>query len=155
MLVTPVLAPYLRGGLLKELGWAAERLSGVALCGEVSDPHAYESALWTIEAASKVLAKIGDCASDRQHAVALSRDDHPYLVYRALKSQLAIASERARDEAVEGQGARPSVSGELAAAVSMLRGEIAHSVTAKREAKLSGSTLSERVIPTRAQRARR
>jgi len=152
--VSPALANDLRSGLLKELGAAAERLSGLALCGEVGDRHAYESALWTIEAAHKVLAKIGEGPLDRHYAVALSRNDHPYLVYRALKSQLTVARERAQDEAAEGRSARTAVSSELAAAVSALRREIVHSVTAKREAKLSGSPLGERVIPVHPSRGR-
>lgn len=152
--MTPSLACHLRSGLLKELGEAAERLSALTTCGEVSDRNAFESALWTIAAARKLLARIGEHASDRRHPVALSRNDHPYLVYRALKSQFVAASERAQDEAAEGRSARAEVSRELAAAVSTLREQVVHSTSAKREARLSGSPLGERVIPIHAGRIR-
>src|SRR5262245_54640860 len=82
MLVTPALAPYLRRGLLNEMGAAAQRLSELALCGKMTDPRGYEAALWTIEATRTVLAKIGDGMSEKTYAVALSRDDHPYIVYK-------------------------------------------------------------------------
>lgn len=154
MLVTPSLAPYLRRGLLKELGSAAERVSVLALSDEVRDRRAYEAALWTMDAARKLLGRVGESSPSTDYSVTLSREDHPYIVYRALKSQVAAASGRAQDEAAEGRGSRATVSSELAAAVSALRGEIAHSTRARREAKLCGSPLSERVIPARVGRIR-
>lgn len=149
MLVTPALTPHLRRGLLREMGEAAKRLSELAAWDEVSDRDEYEAALWTIGAARKVLAKIGERESHNAYAVALSHDDHPYLVYKALKSQSPQTGERAQEGHSEGRSrSRTDPSGELAAAVSALREEIAHSVTARREAKLSGPLGQERfVIP--------
>ncbi|HTZ88386.1 MAG TPA: hypothetical protein VMB05_17105 [Solirubrobacteraceae bacterium] len=154
ILVTPTLAPYLRKGLLKEMGAAADRLSELALCGEVTDRRTHESALWTIEATRKVLAKIGECPPEKPYAVALSRNDYPFIVYKALRSQFAAANARAQDEAVEGRSSRATVSNELASAVSALRVAITHSVTAKREAKLSGAPIKERIIPASVGRTR-
>jgi hypothetical protein len=154
MLVTPALAPYLRRGLLQEMGEAATRLSELAAWDEVGDRSEYEAALWTIGAARKVLAKIGDREPRSAYTVALSRDDHPYLLYKALKSQSMAAVERSQGGHTEGRSrSRPSASGELAAAVSALRGEIAHSVSARREAKLSDPL--GRVSTPRLHRARR
>ncbi len=154
MLVTPAVAPHLRRGLLKQMGVATERLSALATGGEIGDRRGYESALWTIDATRKVLAKIGDRAPESPSSVVLLRDDHPYIVYKALKSQLA-AGGRAGGEAAEG-GRPRAASSELAAAVSVLLAAISHSATAKREAKLSGAPARERVIappPTRRGRA--
>lgn len=155
MVVTPVLASYLRRGLLAEIGFAADRLSQLVLGGEVTDEHAYQSALWTIDAARDVLAKIGHTDPGRPFGVTLSSEDSPFVVYRALKAQLSAAVTRAQDEATEGRIGRARVDSELTAVVGSLRAYISRSPLARREARMSGSPGDERIIASHAGRTGR
>lgn len=152
--LSPTLAAHLRRGLLKEQGFAAERLSQLALSGEIDDEGAYESTLWTIAAAQKVLARLGLSASRSPAAVRLTKDDHPLLVYKALRARLEIEVVRAEERAIEGRPDRASVDSELESAVSALRLHLSSSARTAREAKLSGSVGETRIIASRAERFR-
>jgi hypothetical protein len=155
MVVTPAIASYLRRGLLTEMGFASDRLSQLVLGGEVTDDPAFQSALWTIDAARDVLAKIGHTDPGKPFGVTLSSEDSPFVVYRALKAQLAAAVTRAQDEAAEGRIGRARVDSELTAVVSSLRAYISRSPLARREARMSGSTSKERIIASPAGRTGR
>lgn len=152
--LSPTLAAHLRSGLLKEQGLAAERLSQLALSGEIDDEDAYESTLWTIAAAQRVLARIGLSASRSSGAVQLTRDDHPLLVYKALRARLEIEVVRAEGRAIEGRRDRASVDSELEGVVSSLRMHLGSSARTAREAKLSGSIGDTRIIASRVDRSR-
>lgn len=152
--VSPKLAAHLRRGLLKEQGFAAERLAQLALSGEIDDEGAYESTLWTIAAAKKVLMKIGLSASRSSGAVQLAKDDHPLLVYKALRAQLEIEVVRAEERAIEGRSDRATVDSELESVVSALRVHLSNSAGTTREARLSGSVGETRIIASRPRRSR-
>jgi hypothetical protein len=155
LVLSPTLAAHLRQGLLKQQGFAAERLAQLALSGEVHDEDAYDSVLWTIAAAKKVLVEIGLSASRSAGAVQLSKDDHPLLVYKALRAQLEIEVVRAEDRAIEGRPDRATVDSELENVVSALRVHLSNSVSARREARLSGSVGETRIIASRVGHHRR
>jgi hypothetical protein len=156
MVVTPAIATYLRRGLLTEMGFACDRLSQLVLGGEVTDERAFQSALWTIDGAREVLAKIGHSDPSKPYGISLSSSDAPFVVYKALKAQLAMALTRAQDEAAEGRIERATVDSELAAAVGALRAFVSRSPLAKREARLTGTPGNERIIASHAvQGARR
>ena len=156
MTVTPGIATYLRKGLLTEMGFASDRLSQIVLGGEVTDERAFRSALWTIDSAREVLAKIGHSDPSKPYGITLSSEDSPFVVYKALKAQLAAALTRAQDEAAEGRVERATVDSELAAAVGALRAFVSRSPLARREARMTGSPTGERIIASHAaQGARR
>ncbi|HUA74654.1 MAG TPA: hypothetical protein VL988_07835 [Solirubrobacteraceae bacterium] len=155
MVVTPAIASYLRRGLLTEIGFASDRLSQLTLGGEVTDEHACQAALWMIDAARDVLTKIGYTDPGKPFGVTLSSEDSPFVVYRALKAQLAAAVTRAQDEAAEGRIGRARVDSELTAVVSSLRAYISRSPLARREARMSGSPGDERIIASHAGRSAR
>jgi hypothetical protein len=146
LVLSPTLAAHLRRGLLKEQGFAAERLAQLALAGEVDDEDAYESTLWTIAAVKKVLVKIGLSASRFAGSAQLSKDDHPLVVYKALRAQLEIEVLRAEERAIEGRPDRATVDSELESVVSALRLHLSNSASARREARLSGSVGETRII---------
>jgi len=152
--VSPTLAAHLRRGLLKEQGLAAERLAQLALSGEIDDEGAYESTLWTIAAAKKVLMKIKLSASRASGTVQLAKDDHPLLVYKALRAQLEIEVVRAEERAIEGRSDRATVDRELESVVGALRVHLSNSAGTTREARLSGSVGETRIIASRPRRSR-
>jgi len=154
IVLSPTLIAHLRRGLLKEQGFAAERLSQLALSGEIDDEGAYESTLWTIAAAKKVLMKIGLSASRSSSAVQLAKDDHPLLVYKALRAQLELEVVRAEERAIEGRSDRATVDSELESVVSALRVHLSNSANTAREARLSGSVRETRIIASHARRSR-
>jgi hypothetical protein len=154
LIVTPTLLPHLRKGLLVELGFAADMLSQLTLRGDVADRHAYESATWRIDAARKLLGRVGVSATGLGDAVELSFDDHPFVVYRALREQLELAVVRGESEAVEGRAARAVVDGELESVVAMLRALLARSSGAMREARSYGHIAETQIIAPRGKRPR-
>jgi hypothetical protein len=154
LVLSPTLTAHLRRGLLKEQGLAAERLSQLALSGEIDDEGAYESTLWTIAAAQRVLAKIGLSPSRSSGAVQLTKDDHPLLVYKALRARLEIEVVRAEERAIEGWSDRASVDSELESVVSALRMHLGNSARTAREARLSGSVGETRIIASSVERSR-
>ncbi|MFI4990567.1 MAG: hypothetical protein ACHQHO_06600 [Solirubrobacterales bacterium] len=140
----------MRSGLLTEQRFAAERLAELSFAtSEIHAERAYESIFWTLNAAKKVLDRIGLSPSRTPAAVRLSDDDHPLLVYRALRAQLAIQVTRAETRAIEGRADQATVDTELEAAVSALRMHISNDARAKREAELAGSVVDTRIVVSR------
>ena len=154
LVLSPTLAAHLRRGLLKEQGFAAERLSQLALRGEIDDEGAYESTLWTIAAAQRVLARIGLSPSRSSAAVRLTKEDHPLLLYKAFRARLEIEAVRAEERAIEGRPECPSMDSELESVVSALRVHLGNSARTAREARLSGSVAETRIIASHVERSR-
>jgi hypothetical protein len=149
LLVTPTLVPHLRRGLLTEMGHAADALSLLTLSGEMIDEGAFDSVHWRIDGARRLLAKVGCSASNPSGELHLSSEDHPLLVYKALKEELELAVARAEGEAVEGRAARAVVDGELQAVVGALRVLLGESPGVLREAALYGRIGDNPIIASR------
>jgi hypothetical protein len=146
--LTPALIAHLRRGLLSEMAFAADRLSQLAHAGEIHEHRAYKCALWTIDGARKVLAKTGLAAATAPDGANLSDDDYLFVVYRALKAQLEVATTRAQEEALQGRTARAKVDAELETAVGTLRMIVGNSASAMREARLFFPIGETRIILT-------
>jgi hypothetical protein len=146
--LNPKLIAHLRKGLLSEMAFAADRLSQLAHAGEIHEQRAYKCALWTIDGARKVLARMGLSAATAPEAAELCDDDYLFVVYRALKAQLEIVSVRAEEEALQGRKARATVDAELEAAVGTLRVIVGNSARAMREARLFFPAGETRIILT-------
>jgi DNA-binding NarL/FixJ family response regulator len=148
--VTPSLATPLRRGLLRELGFACERLAQLALAGEMHDQKPYESAFWTIAATHTVLAKVGVTPSLTPQSIKLSTADHPLVVYEALKAELELASVRRESQADEGLPESGDTTSALEPVVGALRVHLSRSASARREAELSGAAARDpRIIASR------
>ena len=157
IVVPAAVAPYLREGLLQEMGAAAERLAQITLSGSVGDEGAYDSALWRIEAARALLSRIGVDAV-RSAPLRLDTDMYPLVLYKVLEAQHQRALTRSQDRQAEGL-ARDGVSAaplaELERLLGTLRELVRQSSASSQEAHLRDPASGERITAVLSNRRRR
>lgn len=100
LVLPPEIVFELRRGLLVAMGTSAERLAVLTLPGRLTHLPSYESSLWTIDATRTALSQVGAVPPRRQSSVSLAENEHPLLLYRALRSRHELLESLRRDAAI-------------------------------------------------------